>query len=192
MSTADVTPGGGDDFTNNTSTTGALSPGSNTTGTIEATGDTDWFKITLTAGHHRFDLEGNATGQGTLSDPFLRLRDSTGTAVTNAFADDGGAGFNSRFTYAVASGGNYILAAGAGSHNPSATGTYKVSVTDVTPTSGDSIGKETATAGLLAQDTPLSGTIEQYDRDGSSIDADYYQMTLQGGHRYTFFLPTQM
>src|SRR4051812_47057907 len=102
-----------DDFSNTTSTTGAINVGGTASGNIETANDTDWFRITLVAGHsYQFDLLAQNSGGGTLSDPFLRLRDSSGTAVTNAFADDGGVGFDSRFTFTATSGGTYFLAAG--------------------------------------------------------------------------------
>lgn len=40
-----------DDYSNSTSTTGAVGVGSSTTGNIETAGDTDWFRIMLAAGH---------------------------------------------------------------------------------------------------------------------------------------------
>src|SRR6266481_2414479 len=121
-----------DDYLSTTSTTGLVSVGGTTSGNIETAGDTDWFKITLTAGQtYQFDLKGNSSGNGTLPDPFLRLRDSSGNTIANAFADDGGTGFDSRFTYTPTSSGTYILS--AGSSTASGTGTYKVFATDVTP-----------------------------------------------------------
>ena len=82
-----------DDYAGSTLTTGSVGVGGAATGSIETAGDTDWFRITLVTGTtYRFDLEGCATGQGTLADPFLRLRDGSGTSL--AFADDGDVGFN--------------------------------------------------------------------------------------------------
>ena len=188
-----------DDFLSTTSTTGAIAVGGSSFGNIEVAGDTDWFRITLTAGKtYRFDLEGSATGQGTLSDPFLRLRDSTGAAVTNAFADDGGTGLNSRFTFAITTTGTYFLA--AGSNTPTGIGTYKMSVADVTPPPpSDTIRATTGTIGVLSVNGSVTGTIEAEpmsldatstisasDLQGGFIDKDWYQVTLQKGHTYTF------
>jgi hypothetical protein len=58
------------------------------------------------------------------------LRDSSGNPVPNAFADDGGVGFDSRFTYTAANGGTFFLAAGAGNHN-NGTGTYTMLAADI-------------------------------------------------------------
>src|SRR5437763_576676 len=97
-----------DDYASNTSTTGSVSVGGSTTGSVETAGDTDWFRITLTAGHsYQFDLQGSATGQGTLADPFLRLRDSAGNSIT--FNDDNGTNQNSRISYEASSSRNYYL-----------------------------------------------------------------------------------
>src|SRR5713226_408619 len=121
-----------DDYSNTTSTTGTISVGGSATGNIETVNDTDWFKTTLTAGHtYRFDLEGSATSQGTLVDPYMSLRDSTGNTKL-AESDNGGVGLNSEFTYMISTTGTYFLAAGAG-FNPNGTGTYKMSLTDITP-----------------------------------------------------------
>jgi len=54
-----------DNYSNITSTTGAVSVGGTRNGAIEAAGDTDWLRITLTAGRRcRFDLERLGTSQG--------------------------------------------------------------------------------------------------------------------------------
>jgi hypothetical protein len=71
-----------DDYAGSTATTGSVSVGGSTTGNIEIAGDTDWFRTTLTAGKtYQFDLKGSPTGNGTLADPFLRLRDSAGNSL---------------------------------------------------------------------------------------------------------------
>ncbi|MEQ1890026.1 MAG: hypothetical protein ABL951_12745, partial [Alphaproteobacteria bacterium] len=59
-----------DDFLNSTITTGSIAVGGTANGNIEAAGDNDWFRVSLTAGHiYRFDLEGAPTARGTLADP---------------------------------------------------------------------------------------------------------------------------
>ena len=76
-----------DDYGSTISTTGSVSVGGSTPGSIETAGDTDWFRITLTAGQtYQFDLRGSASGGGTLPDPFLRLRDSAGNEVDLVYA----------------------------------------------------------------------------------------------------------
>ncbi len=80
-----------DDYSGNTSTTGTVSIGGSTTGAIEISGDTDWFRITLTAGQsYTFRL--NAAVTGGLGDPYLKLYDAGATLL--ASNDDGGGNLN--------------------------------------------------------------------------------------------------
>jgi hypothetical protein len=125
-----VTNGGasGDDYAASTATAGVVSVGGSITGNIESTQDVDWFRVTLTAGRsYQFDLEASATGQGTLADPFLQLRDSSGTSISFDF--DGGTGNNARITFAPTVSGTYYLA--ASSSASSDLGTYRLSATDL-------------------------------------------------------------
>src|SRR5438128_872968 len=99
----------------------------------------------ITAGRtYQFDLEGGSSGNGTLPDPFLRLRDSAGTAVTGAFADDGGTGLFSLYSFAI----HRALPSfpTRRSSDLSGTGTYKMLATDVTVT-GDDYASTTSTTG---------------------------------------------
>jgi len=119
-----------DDYSNNAGTTGSVSVGGARNGAIEAAGDMDWLRITLMAGRrYRFDLEGLDTSRGTLPDPFLRLRDSSGASLT--YDDDSGTGDNSWITWKATASGTYYLS--VGSSTTSSTGTYRVSALDVTP-----------------------------------------------------------
>src|SRR5438034_452277 len=97
-----------DDYTNTTGTAGTISVGGSAIGNIETVNDTDWFKTTLTSGRtYRFDLQGSATGQGTLADPYLSVRDASGTKLTES--DNGGTGLNSQFTYTPTTTGTFFL-----------------------------------------------------------------------------------
>src|SRR5262245_66058461 len=94
------------------STAGSIGVGSSISSLIDTVGDTDWFQITLVKGTtYRFDLKGSATGEGTLSDPFLRLRDSNGTSILSD--DDDGTGLNSLIVHYAATSGVYFLSAGS-------------------------------------------------------------------------------
>src|SRR5437660_388317 len=95
-----------DDYAGSTATTGVVSVGGSITGNIESTNDADWFRVTLTVGRsYQFDLEGSDTGQGTLTDPFLILLNSTGNQIASDF--DSGAGNNSRIIFAPSVSGTY-------------------------------------------------------------------------------------
>ena len=69
-----------DDFSQTTSTTGAVTIGGFVQGSIETGSDQDWFRATLQGGRsYLIDLEGAPTSRGTLTDPYLRgIYDSAG------------------------------------------------------------------------------------------------------------------
>ena len=118
-----------DDFTASISTVGTVAVNGSATGEIEFDGDRDWFRVELAAGQtYRIDLEGNRTGSGTLSDPYLRgVYDAAGDALADTSNDDGGRGNNARVRFRAPQSGVYYLSAGGFS---SRTGTYTLSVAD--------------------------------------------------------------
>ena len=74
---------------------------------------------TLIAGHsYQFDLQGSATGLGTLADPYMSVRDASGATKLKE-SENGGTGLNARFVYTATSTGTYFLAAGAGFNSSS-------------------------------------------------------------------------
>jgi YD repeat-containing protein len=129
-------PSSTDDYNANTATTGMLTINSSVTGNIETGNDTDWFKITLTAGQQvTFDLEGKPTQSGTLPDPYLRgIYNNTGTLISNTTNDDSGIGVNSKVIFTASTSNTYYISAGAYSRN---TGTY--TLTAIVTGSGASI-----------------------------------------------------
>jgi hypothetical protein len=165
-----------DDYAGNTSTLGSLSVGGSTTGNIETSGDTDWFAITLTAGQtYTFDEEGSETGQGTLADPLLRLRDSSGTFITSD--DDSGTGLNSRITYTAAASGTYYLDAeafsGTGTYRLSASVSSSVSINDVSITEGNS-GTKTLTFTVTRTGGTAAFAVDYATADGTATAGQDY------------------
>ncbi|MBI3798970.1 MAG: hypothetical protein HY268_18640 [Deltaproteobacteria bacterium] len=81
------------------------------TGSLDSTPgnpDVDFFRFTGTPGSVvRVDLEGQATGKGTLRDPFLGFFDAGCTRI--AVNDDGGIGLNSRLVLVIPADGVFIL-----------------------------------------------------------------------------------
>jgi hypothetical protein len=112
------------------------------TGTISAGYDGDWdfFKILVSQGDSlRIDLEGSATGKGSLIDPYLRFFDSAGTELADD--DDGGDGLNSLLIWSSfpwATGEYYVVADSYAGH----TGTYTLTATLTTSFAG--VGRDTA------------------------------------------------
>jgi serralysin len=116
---------GGGDIAGDATTTTALTVGSSLTSDIGTVSDTDWIRITLTAGqNYRFDLVGS--GISPLSDPYLILRDTIGGAL--AFDDDGGGNNNSQLIFQASQTGTYFLEARAYSTQ---VGEYTLSATAI-------------------------------------------------------------
>ena len=165
-----------DDYTSDINTTGTVAVGGSAAGELETAGDRDWFAVTLEADRtYRIDLEGSATDNGTLRDPFLRgIYDEHGTRISNTWNDDEGAGLNSQVTFTARAGGTYYVAAGA----YSGTGTYTLSVIDVTADITDDYAAGTGTSGTVAVGGSATGEIE------TTNDRDWFAVTLEAGHTY--------
>lgn len=170
-----------DDYASTTGTTGAVAVGGAATGRLETSTDTDWFAVTLTGNQvYRFDVRGSASGGGTLTDPYLRLRSVSGGLLGSD--NDTGTGADAQLTYtATYTGVHYIEAATL----VTGTGTYTVGVTDLGP--ADDFAATTATTGLVtpaATGTAVSGTI------GTAGDSDWFRVSLSAGATYRFRLTT--
>lgn len=110
------------DASASTLTSYGMSDGDTFSGTLSS-GDRDWVAVTMTAGSsYEINLTGSASGNGTLSDPYLRLYNSSGVLVS--WDDDSGAGLESSITYTASSSGTYYIA--AGSYGDYGTGTYEI------------------------------------------------------------------
>jgi Peptidase M10 serralysin C terminal/Bacterial pre-peptidase C-terminal domain/Matrixin len=114
-----------------TSTIYTLNKGQVVQGNL-TTNDSDWYKITLTAGKtYTFDLVG--TGGANVQDPILGLYDSAGNFVD--YSDDGLTGDNARLTFTATTSGTYYLSAEA--YLPGDIGQYSMTFAEGTRTSYD-------------------------------------------------------
>ena len=192
------------DFPETTSTTGRVEVGASATGNIGSAGDYDWFAVDLEAGkRYQFKLEGLPNGRGTLPDPYLTLYDGSNTFITEN-DDIDSTNLNSERIHDVTVTGTYYLqAAGA---TIAHTGTYTLSVLDVTPAAlpDDPPAEDSETEeDDLAADTSTSGTVEVggaavggdiYEPDavrddegeitGYTFDTDWFAVELEAGQTY--------
>lgn len=142
------------------------------TGTIERSGDQDWFAAELQAGRlYRIDLEGRVTSAGTISDAYFRgVYSATGGSL--GFADDdGGVGANSLSYFTPTADGLHFLAAGGYS---STTGTYRLSLTELR----DDFTADSSTTGRVTLGGSASGNILP------GADQDWFAVTLAAGEVY--------
>ena len=113
------------DASDSISTGYSINVGDTFSGNLSASGDRDWVAVNLTAGS-TYDV---ALTGATLSDPYLRVYDSSGNLVY--YNDDGGADYNSFLAFTASYTGTYYLAAGA--YADGYAGTYDMSITETVP-----------------------------------------------------------
>ena len=165
------------DFPDTTSTTGRVEVGASATGNIHTNGNRDAFRVDLEAGKvYQVDLEGAGTNKGSLDDPQLfAIADSTGSSISGGDNNDiSSSNLNSRVTFTPTDAGSYyVLVRG----NGTSTGTYTLSVRDVTPVSDDCPNDTTTTCAVDVGGS-ATGTIETED------DLDWFKVELEAGTRY--------
>jgi VCBS repeat protein len=157
-----------DDFSSNTSTTGALAIGGSSLGNIERADDQDWFKVHLRGGViYRFDAVG--AGSRPLDDTTLEIFDSAGN-TTQFFNDDANNSFFAELFFSPRADGDYFVDVGAFSTH---TGGYEVSATI------DDFAAGTSTSGrVTVNGGPSRGMLNQ------SSDEDWFAVDLVAGTHY--------
>ncbi|MEM7445821.1 MAG: PPC domain-containing protein [Pseudomonadota bacterium] len=113
-----------DDYPADATTSGQAQVNSTVYGELESPGDEDWFFVNLQPGNYIIDLEGQGTGMGSLSDPYLLVYNANGLLIDQN--DDGGQGLNSQLRLGVGAPSSYFIGAGAFGDG---TGSYALTVT---------------------------------------------------------------
>ena len=173
-----------DDYAADPATTGTVVVGGSATGNIYTPGDRDWFAVDLEAGKiYQFDLEGSSTDGGTLGDPYLRgIYDANGDRIDGTTNNNGGGGYNSQVCFTPDESGTYYVSAGGHGYS-NRTGTYTLTVSDVTDDSGDYAADPTTT-GMVVVGGSATGDIDPPgDRDWFAVDLEankMYRIDLEG------------
>ena len=163
------------DVPDNTSTKVPLPLDTPVSGNIDFPNDQDWYRFETKAGTtYVFDLEGGATGAGTLGNPYLRLLDSAGNEIANN--DNAGSNLNSQLGYSAAADG--VVYVSAQTADVGTTGSYRLSAREI---AGDVPGS-TATSAELSVNAPVSGNID------FAFDEDWYRFEAKSGTTYVFDL----
>lgn len=161
-----------------TGTPYAITVGDIFSGTLDVAGDRDWVAVDLVAGEtYNINLTGSASGDGTLSDPYLRLYDSLGGLVD--LDDDDGEGLESFLSFTASTTGTYYVS--AGSYDDRYSGTYSVSVSRDT-SEGSDAPASTATPYSIAVGDSFTGSV------GSAGDQDWVAVDLVAGETYAIDL----
>ena len=162
-----------DDYTADTSTTGAVTVGRSATGDIDYDSDRDWFAVELEAETaYRIKLEGSETNRGTLDDPYLHgIYGEDGDLIAGTVNNNGGQGTNSEILYQATESGTFYIAAGG---NGSSTGTYRLSVIETS----DDYAADTDTTGTVTVGGSATGNLQ------AAHDRDWFAVELEAGTAY--------
>ncbi|GJJ05308.1 hypothetical protein RugamoR64_58460 [Duganella rhizosphaerae] len=163
-----------DDYSSDINTTGRLVVGKGTTGIFETTSDSDWFRMSLTAGtSYVLQLDGAAQGGGTLasmSNTSLTLMGPTGQWMGYAY---GNGSFGPAMNFTPTTSGDYYVSAGAGY---SAAGSYTIKVA---PPAADDFAADITTTGYFSGNT-ITG---KFERPG---DSDWFKFHTVAGQIIAF------
>ena len=166
-----------DDFLATSQTSGRVSPGGSARGEVETANDVDWFAVELVAGQtYRINLQGASSLRGTLANPNLYgIYDANSELLAGTTNDNGGRGADSRVFFTASETGTHYIAAGASGNW---TGTYRVTVKDITHTFTDDFATGIGTTGTVAVDGRARGEIDQKG------DRDWFAVELVAGREY--------
>ena len=173
------------DISGNSSTGAFLDVGSSEYSTIDAPGDSDWFKVYLEAGEtYSFAVRGSESDPYNLDlyDPNIRIRDPNGNALTQFDDDNGGGARDARISgFTAPTSGEYYIVAYAANGG---TGSYRVSAiqsedTPSTPTGGDISGNRFTDETIRTDGQIITSSID------TAGDHDWFEVSLDFGRTYT-------
>lgn len=135
-------PDGSADILAGLDTTATIDMNSSVIGSVGEALDRDWYAVELIAGNvYEITLTGVYSGTGTLIDPKIEgIYDSNGVLLPGAYNDDGdGETRESFMLFTPTQSGTYYISAGGwdgpeGNYGEQATGTYELTVSDVSAT----------------------------------------------------------
>ena len=163
-----------EDVVVNDATTTLSLGGDIVTGTIDGSYDSDWYRVTLTAGHSvEIMLSGDGGLNGMLSGT-LRLVDESGNAVARATTNPNG---QVNLTYTPLVTGTYFIDVGGRAFADLQSADYVI-----TPLLSDNVANNTATTQLLQDGSKLGGVIDAFG------DQDWIRFEAVAGRTYTLRL----
>ena len=149
---------------------GAVSAGSWVWGEIEMPGDKDGFEMRLEAGRtYRIETDGSPIAGRQITSRLFGLSDGQGNLITGYNRED-----SNRISFRPGEDGVYTIEVGGSPDSVRNTGSYKLSVRDVTHADDNPVG----TYGALTIGNGVAGEIE---RRGES---DWFVFTLEAGALY--------
>ena len=156
---------------------GSVTIGGSSTGSLEAGGDRDWFRITLVAGQsYIFNVD-----RGTLADPRFTLRDHNGIDIVGN-DDISVTNLNSQVRFTATVSGTYFLDVSSSSSADTGTYTVRAAIDPSPPAVTDDYGAQAGSpnVGTVAVGGTVTGNLETLN------DRDWFAITLVAGTTYTF------
>jgi len=162
-----------DDFSSNSSTTGQIAIGGSSSGNFESSYDSDWFKVTLTAGTtYLFALQGEgASAVSNFSGVQFSLISPEGYSLSYG---SGNATQGPVLQYTAQTSGAYYLAA---TSNYGQTGTYRIKSS---LPAADDYAADTTTIATIAAGQTAAGVFERIN------DVDWFRFHADAGQITTF------
>ncbi|KQV79284.1 hypothetical protein ASD15_18235 [Massilia sp. Root351] len=162
-----------DDYSSDTSTTGVLQAGGQTSARFDQSGDTDWFRVTLAANsYYTFQLE-LAPQAGSSIYSSLSLRSPQGSYLSSQSSSSSGA--NTVATFKTGTAGDYFISAGTSYYSGTQSYAYTLKASAGT---ADAVGDTAQTAAPIVLGVQTGGVFE-----GPS-DTDVYKIALEKGVSY--------
>ncbi len=172
----DPPPGAEDPIPGDATTTAVIAPGGAVQSVVDFEFDSDWFRIDLVGGEvYTFRLQGAPSGNGTLADPLVAIRDEAGRVL--ASDDDSGLEVESELGFVAPETGTYFLEARA---FEGGTGTYLLSA-EGQAVSGD-LPAGPSTPSVLTPGTAVASEIDELG------DHDWHRLDVTPGTTYSIFL----
>ncbi len=160
----------GDHVRNDIHTTASINRSGVTKGALEATGDSDWYKLDLKAGQ-RVGFSVTADGNLTFDSAEVRLRDQYGTVLSQA-----GDGADYQATYTIVSSGTYFVEVVDGNNydgqNEGAFALHSMI--------SDKVWNNSTTTSKLIDGGTMRSAIDAWG------DSDWHSFTAVAGRTYTF------
>jgi len=168
-----------DNAGNDMSSSARLSVGEGVTDDIAYEGDTDWYRLSTTAGRlYTITLDSAGEGEGQLADPLLIVHNAAGEAINSN--DDAEPGtLNSRLVYYAREDGDvWVEARGL---SESYTGGYRLAAAESMPPADPATADATTRARIRA------GQLISANLDYPG-DSDWYRLSVSGGRTYRIWL----
>ena len=173
------------DLPTSTATKGYIAIGESATGSIKWRSDRDAFRVRLESGvTYQIDLKGNATSDGTLTDPYLSgINDDDWEIVPGTSNDNSNKTLNSQVLFTPTERGSYyiVVRSAVEDNGPYSTGTYTVAIKvegEADEEHTDLIAAGPSTIVFLGVGGEVEATIDYF------ADEDWFKVVLSSGSTY--------